>query len=368
MDHIAVVLIAFGTAALVTPIMSHYAMRWGVVDRPDGLRKVHSGPTPLLGGVALFFALVVTLTATIAFGWLPGDHIKEKYLVGILLASGLLAFGGALDDRFDLSPVKQIIWPLLAVVIVVASGIGIDFITSPFGGVIHLDKYVVTVLWWQGIPYKLTLLADIFTVVWLFGMTYTTKLLDGLDGLVSGTAAIGAIILAFVSVTREIAQPDTALLALAVAGIFLGFLIYNFPPASVFLGEGGSTLAGFLLGTLAIVSGGKVATALLVLGLPIFDAAFVILRRVFIERKSPTSADRSHLHLRLLDRGFSPRNILLYYWLVTTVFGISTFFLHGRQKLLALALLATGMGVSMVAAFSGRSDSFKLIRQKKKYE
>ena len=256
-------------------------------------------------------------------------------------------------DKYNLSPRRQIIWPVLAAFVIIASGIGIRNITNPFGGQFFLDRYTFIVLWWEGIPYRISLIADIFTFFWLLGMTYTTKLLDGLDGLVSGLMVIGAIVVAFVSMTKEVAQPDTALLACVVAGAFLGFLVFNFNPASIFLGEGGSTLAGFMLGVLAIISGGKIATTLLVIGLPLFDAGFVILRRFFVEKRSPTSGDRSHLHFRLLDLGLSHRQVVLFYYFMAALFGISTLVLRGWEKIVALVLLlsillvTTAMGIGI---------------------
>ncbi len=341
MPALPVLLIAFLAAIVVTPMVRATSTRLGIVDRPDGGRKTHSRPIPLLGGLALFFAIAFTILWALYAGWLPGPHIKEKYLFGLLLATTLLVIGGALDDRFNLRPSRQIIWPILATLAVVASGIGVVYITNPLGGQLVLDRISVVVLWWKGIPYRFTLLADIFTFLWLLGMTYTTKLLDGLDGLVSGITVIGAIIIAVVSITRDVAQPDTATLALIVAGAFLGFLLFNFHPATIFLGEGGSTLAGFLLGTLAIISGGKIATTLLVIALPLFDAAIVILRRMFVERRSPTSADRTHLHFRLLDLGFTPRQVVLFYWFVAALFGVATFVLQGWEKLIVLALVGS---------------------------
>jgi UDP-GlcNAc:undecaprenyl-phosphate GlcNAc-1-phosphate transferase len=333
-------LFAAATSLAITPMVRRFAVRTGTVDKPSA-RKNHREPMPLLGGIAVAVALALAIAVALALGWLPGAYIKGKFAYGMLAAIALLVVGGALDDKYDLSPVKQLFWPFAASLAIVASGIGVDYVTNPFGGQLHLDRYVFTALWADGIPYKVTLVADVFTVAWLMTMTYTTKFLDGLDGLVSGTAVIGAVVIAFVSLTREVSQPDTALLAFAVAGAFLGFLRHNAHPAKIFLGEGGSTLAGFLLGTLAIVAGGKIATALLVLGLPFFDAAFVILRRLFWERRSPTSADRTHLHLRLLDLGFTHRQVVLFYWFVTALFGASTLILQGWEKVAAIGLLAS---------------------------
>ena len=340
-------LLAFIVAAVVTPYVRRLAWRLDIVDRPDSQRKTHGRPVALMGGLAIFLAITAAVVGAVAVGWLPGDHIKGKFLAGIIAAALILTVGGVLDDAYDLRPSRQIVFPLLAALAIVASGIGIKFITNPFGGQFFLDRYAVTVLWLGGIPYKLSIIADLFTVCWLMGMTYTTKFLDGLDGLVSGVTVIGALVIAAVSVMKDVSQPDTAMLALVVAAAFLGFLLFNASPASIFLGEGGSTMAGFLLGTLAIISGGKIATTLLVIGLPLFDAAFVIVRRMVKDRKSPTAADRSHLHFRLLDLGFTPRQVVLFYYFVAALFGTSTLILKGWENVAAIGFL-----VSVLAALT----------------
>ena len=338
MALIVILTAAFVATVLCTPPVAWIAIHKDVLDRPSKDRKIHREPTPLLGGVAVFIAIALAVFEAYTVGWLPGSHIRTKFLIGMGVAGLLLVIGGVLDDIYDLKPWQQLLWPALASVIVIMSGIGVSVVTNPFGGVIRLDAFVIPVVTWDGLPYKLTVLADLFTFVWLMGMTYTTKLLDGLDGLVAGLAGIGGIILALVSLMRDVAQPDTAILAVAVAGAFFGFLIFNFHPAKIFLGESGSTLAGFTLGVLAIISGGKIATTLLVLGLPLFDAVLVISRRLLTGRPLGLG-DRSHLHFRMLELGYSHRKTVLFYYLVAALFGGSTLFLQGWQKVIALAII-----------------------------
>jgi len=352
MEYFWVTLSAVAAAALLTPLVGRVAAKYRVMDFPDEARKMHGRPIPLMGGVAVFVALAAAVALALLMGWLPGPYIKWKYVIGIVCASFILIVGGVIDDKYRLKPARQIVWPILAALVIISSGVGVKFITNPFGGQLQLDRYSFTVLWWGGIPYRLTLIADIFTLCWLLGMTYTTKFLDGLDGLVSGIAAIGALVIAAVSLMKEVSQPDTAILALIVAGAFAGFLIFNFHPARIFLGEGGSTLAGFLLGTLAITSGGKIATTLLVLGLPLFDAALVILRRLVWYRRSPAVGDRSHLHFRLLDLGLSHRQAVLFYYFIAAAFGMSTLFLSGWEKVVALGVLASILAVMVAAVVS----------------
>jgi UDP-GlcNAc:undecaprenyl-phosphate GlcNAc-1-phosphate transferase len=268
--------------------------------------------------------------------------IVPKHVIGLILAGLVIIVGGILDDKINLKPRYQIIFPLLAVLIIISSGIGITHVRNPFGGIISFVNWQFILFWYHGIPYQITLLADLFTFLWLLGMMYTTKLLDGLDGLVSGVTVIGSLVIAIVSLSKTVAQPNTAMVALILAGAFSGFLLFNFNPAKIFLGEGGSLFAGLMLGTLAIMSGSKVATTLLILGVPILDVAWVILRRII--RKVPISfADRKHLHFRLLDIGFTQKQAVLFLYALTALFGGASLFLQSFGKLIELIVLAIFM-------------------------
>ncbi|MEA3249881.1 MAG: MraY family glycosyltransferase [Patescibacteria group bacterium] len=341
--------VAFVVCAACTYLVRAFSRRHDIVDEPKLPRKKHGRPVALMGGIAIAVSIAAIALFLYSTGWLPGEYIKSKYLIGIAVAVAILALGGVIDDRFDMKPSRQIIFPVLATFVIIASGIGVTYITNPLGGLFHLDEIRVIVLWWDGIPYRLTLLADIFTLAWLMGMTYTTKFLDGLDGLVSGLVVIGGVVIAAVSMMAEVSQPDTALLALAVAGVFAGFLVFNIHPASIFLGEGGSTAAGFLLGVLAIISGGKIATTLLIIGLPLFDAVFVIIRRM-ARKRSPTSGDRSHLHFLLVDSGFNERQVVMLFWFVSVLFGTSTLFLRGSSKVVAIGVLFSLLLVALAGS------------------
>jgi UDP-GlcNAc:undecaprenyl-phosphate/decaprenyl-phosphate GlcNAc-1-phosphate transferase len=177
---------------------------------------------------------------------------------------------------------------------------------------------------------------------------YTTKFLDGLDGLATSVTSIGSLMVLLLALTVAYFQPDVALLAAIILGAQLGFLFWNFHPASIFLGEGGSTLVGFFVGMLAVISGGKLATALLVLGIPLLDVIWIILRRFRVGGiKQIFIGDRKHLHHRLLDRGWSQTQIVLLYVFISGVFGASTLFLQSKEKAIALIFLA---GLMLVAA------------------
>jgi UDP-GlcNAc:undecaprenyl-phosphate GlcNAc-1-phosphate transferase len=333
-------LAAFLLAVVFTLIVKKIAWRRQLVDEPGPERKIHQQPVPLAGGVAIFLAFFA-VTFYLAYGTnlLVGHNIALKYIWAIFFGGLLLVIGGVLDDRFNLSATKQLLWPILAVLVVIVGGIGITKVTNPFGGLLYLDQYEWILFWFRGLPYKLTLIADLFTVLWLLGMMFTVKFLDGLDGLASGVGGIGALIIFLLSTATKWWQPDTALLAIILAGACLGFLLFNFHPAKIFLGSS-DLFIGFMLGVLAIISGGKIATALLIMGIPILDVAWVILRRVFWEKKNPfKTADKKHLHFRLLDVGFSHRQAVLILYLFSAFFGSLTLFLQSKDKLITLGLI-----------------------------
>lgn len=325
----------------LTVAVRAFALRHNIVDKP-GERKVHERAIPLLGGIAVYGALVAAFLVAVIAGYLPQGSILTKHIVGLGLGGFWLVLGGFLDDKYNLKPSRQIVWPVLSVLTVIASGIGIESITNPLGGQWFLDQVDITVLHIAGVPYKITLLSDVFTFAWLMIIIYATKFFDGLDGLVSGITIIGSLVICLTSLLPKINQPETALVALVVAACFAGFLIFNFHPASIFLGEGGSTLAGFLLGTLAIISESKVVTTLVVMALPFLDLFWVLVRRAFIDRTPIMKGDKKHIHHRLLSCGFSHRNavLVLYAWAI--LLGVFAYAYQGQREwfVLMLSLLA----------------------------
>jgi UDP-GlcNAc:undecaprenyl-phosphate GlcNAc-1-phosphate transferase len=306
----------------LTPLVRALALRFNVVDAPGGERKIHKTPTPLLGGVAVYLSFtVVTLLA--CFGGKVIGAITWQMIIGFLAAGAVLIIGGAIDDAKNLSPKIQILFPLAAALIVVGSGVNVAKLTNPLGSILILSA-----------P-----LAGLIVFPYVVATSYATKLFDGLDGLVSGITAIGAVLIAILALSMKYFQPDVAILSLILAGSFVGFLPWNFHPAKIFLGEGGSLFAGFTLGILSVISGAKIAIVLLVLGAAITDAVWVIVRRVFWEKKSFASADRKHLHFRLLDAGLSHRQAVLVLWLVSATFGAGALLLQSSGKALIFVIL-----------------------------
>ncbi|HYE59703.1 MAG TPA: MraY family glycosyltransferase [Candidatus Kapabacteria bacterium] len=293
-------------------------------------RKIHRKSIPLGGGLAIFTSFFLMVLLVVSKETSFGDTVTDMQLWGLFVGGLILMVGGLLDDIYTLPPIRQLVFPLLAALSVILSGIRLTEITNPLGGSIHLDWLV---------------LADMIVFFWLFGMMFTTKLLDGLDGLVTGMVTIGSCMIFFLSIQKEWYQPDVALLSIVFAGACAGFLLWNFHPAKIFLGQGGSLFTGFMLGALAIISGGKIATTLLVMGVPILDMIRVIVERIR-RKRSIFLGDREHLHFQLIASGLTHRQTVLLFYTISFLFGITTLFLQSRQKLIALLFLFVLMMLS----------------------
>lgn len=326
-------LISFVLALGITPLTRKLAANLRIFDMPNQPRKIHKNSVPLLGGLAVYLSFLIGVIIYLKFGHPDFNIVPLKFYLGIILGSTVLIFGGAIDDKFTLPP--KILWmfPALASGIIVWSGIGVGItqISNPFGGQIYIG-YTLSL-----VTFHLSLSA-VLVWLWMMGMIFTTKLLDGLDGLCGGISLIGGLALFSLSLLPHINQPITATLALIFVGALAGYLFYAFHPADIFLGEGGSTFLGFILGVLSIILGGKIATALLVMGIPILDVAWVIVRRLWFG-SSPFNGDRKHLHFRLLDIGLSHRQAVLVLWGLSAIFGFVAVFLQSLGKLIALVIL-----------------------------
>lgn len=297
-----------------------FAIKVGVIDKPKEDRKIHQKETPLLGGMAIFLSFFIVLY--LVRDQLLAGNLEFRHWFGFFIGACFLMLGGFLDDKYNLKARYQIIWPLLAAISIIMGGVNIEKITNPFGGYLYLQFF-----------------SPIIIFIWLMGMMYTTKLLDGIDGLVTGVTTVGGAIIFLFTMTATYFQPDIGIAALILVGSCLGFLILNWYPAKIFLGEGGSLLLGYILGVLAIISGGKIAITLLIMGIPILDVAWTIIRR-WREGKNPFKfADRKHLHFRLFDLGLNQRQIVALYCAFALIFGLSAVFLQSIGKILAIVIL-----------------------------
>ena len=334
--------LALSLSLILVPLIKKFAIAKNIVDHPDTVRKIHRQPIPLLGGTAIFISF---FSVIFLFNrYLLAGNLELRHWLGFFAGSLILIIGGAIDDRYNLSARKQMIFPLLAIIAVLLGGVEIAKLSNPFGGILNIGY-----------------LSSFLIFFWLMGMMYTTKLLDGVDGLVSGVSLIGVSIIFLFTLTTRYYQPDIAFAAAVLAGAILGFLFYNFNPASIFLGEGGSLFLGFALGVLAIISGGKIAIALLVMGIPILDVAWIIFRRLLAGKNPFKAADKKHLHHRLLALGLSQKQTVFVFYFLSAFFGVFALFLQSKGKLLALIFLLLLMLVIVIIFSSWEKKRAKLL-------
>jgi len=286
---------------------------------------------PRLGGIAIVLGFTLAVFGSLV---LPIDRPADEWprIWGFLLGGTVVVLLGIWDDLRHLSPFPQLLLQVVAAAIVVTALGPVGVVNSPFGEPIMLHPLV----------------GYAFALVWILGFVNTVNWLDGIDGLAAGVVAIAGLVLFVRSVGLE--QYSIALLALALVGSALGFLPFNFYPARLFMGSSGAYFLGYALGVLSIIGGAKVATALLVLGIPIIDAAWDIALRIALGA-SPFIGDRSHLHHRLLSLGLSPRQIVLLLYALCGVFGVLALVLsETTQRLYALVGLVVIAGALVIGA------------------
>lgn len=328
-------LVSFLVTFFSTPFTIKLANKLGLVDNPKKRKHpahIHKGVIPRAGGLPIFLGIFLT-----TFLFLP----LTKKIVGVFLGASLTVFIGLLDDKHDLNPYLRLLSNFLAAALVVGFGVGIAYLTNPFNGIIHLDQPRFYFNFYG--PHSIWILSDIFAlifIVWTMNMVNWSK---GVPGQLPGIVTIAALTLGILSLRFALTDPlqvPIALLCFITASSFLGFLPFNFDPQKIMPGYSGGALGGFMLAVLSILSFGKLATALLVLAIPTFDAVFVMARRI-ASGHSPVWADRGHLHHKLLDLGLSFRQISLFYWLVCAILGVVALTLQSEEKLFAIFLIGT---------------------------
>ncbi|HEX5452112.1 MAG TPA: MraY family glycosyltransferase [Candidatus Limnocylindrales bacterium] len=331
-------LVAALIAFAVTPVIRDFVRRRGIVDRPDP-RRVHRRPLPRGGGVAVGIAFVLVGGALELTGVIPGvaagaRPIASSGIVGLFVGGIAAAAIGAFDDLLDLRARWQLLGQLIVAAIAVAFGIEIRFIDNPFaaGNLLFPDVIAIAI-----------------TVLWIVGMINSINFIDGLDGLSSGIALIAAVTLGILSLTVAVGQPIVAVLCFVLAGGLLGFLRWNFHPAIVFQGTSGVMFLGFTLAALSILGTAKVVVALLVLGVPIIDSFWVIVRRISGGR-SPFSPDRGHIHHRLLDLGLSHRSTVLLIYAICAALGAVSLLVSAAAGLYTFLAAAVAFGLVVFIA------------------
>jgi UDP-GlcNAc:undecaprenyl-phosphate GlcNAc-1-phosphate transferase len=326
-------LLAGGITLAATPWVRRQAFRWGAVDRPNA-RKVHKGVMPRLGGLAVYAGFVTAVLVTIQ---------PTRSLYGLLLGMTLIMLLGALDDIRGLSPRVKLAGQVAAALVLLPLGVQVYFVTNPFNG------HIVDV-GWLGIP---------ITIFWVVAVTNAVNLIDGLDGLAGGVSCIAALTMAVVGWTQwqvfgAAGQREIIMLALLLAAALLGFLRYNFHPAKIFLGDSGSMLLGYTLAVMAIMGLTKSVTAvsvlvpLVILGIPLLDTFFAVLRR-YHRHRPIFQPDKEHLHHQLLALGLSHRQAVLVIYGISALLGASAVVLNLVATDQALALLVV-LAVVVIAA------------------
>ncbi|HUV72516.1 MAG TPA: MraY family glycosyltransferase [Clostridia bacterium] len=320
---------------LTTPLIILLFKKWQIVDDPKRHqlpKVVHTYAVPRGGGIPIFLGLLSSLL------FLPFD----KHLRGILLGASVALLVGILDDKYEekIHPLFRLLSNFLAAGLVVAAGIGIAFINNPFGGIIHLDtpQFCFFLL---GETRCLWLLADLLALFWIAWTMNFLSWSGGIAGQLPGIVVIAALTIAGLSLkfSADITQWPVIVLALVVAGAYLGFLPWNFYPQKIMPGYGGKTLAGFSLAVLSILSTSKIATLMLVLAIPLLDAGWLVVKRI-ASGQLPIWGGREHLHHRLLAIGWGKRRIALFYWLITAFLGFLALNLNSQAKFYTMVMLA----------------------------
>lgn len=327
-------LVSLTITLIVTPIIIKLAYRFKIVDDPKTHKHpaiIHAKPIPRAGGLPIYIAILISSMIFLSL---------TPQLVIILIAGFFVVVIGILDDKFDISPYVRFLSNILLASIVVFSGVTIPFITNPLGGILHFSADNLNYFY---IPQILA----IIWIVWVMNMLNWSK---GVDGQMPGIAAISVIVIGIASLRFPLLDASnitTSELSFIVAAAALGFLVFNYYPAKIFPGYS-ATILGFFIGILSILSGVKLATAILVMGVPTVDAVFTVMRRILAKR-SPFWHDKGHLHHLLLRQGFSQRSIAIFYWAMSALLGLIALNLSSRGKLFAIILLLVLVGAVILS-------------------
>lgn len=326
-------LVALVVSFLTTPVVKSFAYKVGAIDIPKDARRMHKEPIPRLGGLAIFMGFMVSI---LLFVQIQGNRQMQSILLGAVIIVVL----GVVDDIMALSAGIKFVIQIIAALIPALNGVTIKALSNPN---IFSDN-LYWVLGWLSIP---------ITVIWIVGITNAVNLIDGLDGLANGVSAISATTVLVIALLA--AEAQVAIVMAALVGACVGFMPYNLNPAKMFMGDTGATFLGFILATMSIQGLFKFyavisfAVPFLILGLPIFDTAFAMIRRI-MHGQSPMHADRGHIHHRLIDMGLNQKQAVATLYVISAILGLSAVVLTtgGEQK--AMMLFAALCIVAVVAA------------------
>lgn len=323
------IIVAFVASILLTPLVIKFAIRIGAVDKPN-YRKVHTAIMPRVGGLAIIGAFFI--------GYLV-LRPEDPHAAGILIGAVIIVLIGFLDDMIEISAKLKALGQLVAALVVVLwGGLQIEFINLPFGGVIEFGFLSIPI-----------------TILWIVGITNAINLIDGLDGLAAGVSSIALITLSIMAIIMG--DPFVMATAAILAASSLGFLFFNFNPAKIFMGDTGSLFLGYMISVLALLGFKNVAVISLIipvimLGVPISDTFFAIVRRIRMKQKI-TDPDKSHLHHCLLRAGFSHKQTVLIIYGLAALFGLAAILFSqatvwGSILLIVVMLVAIELLVELI--------------------
>lgn len=355
--------VAGGVSFLLTPVAMRIARLVGAIDAPDHARRVHRLPVARLGGLAVGTTFVVVGIGAVVIardqGIMPWPAFRDPQLTVLFLGVAVAVALGIIDDRWQVRARYQLVWQLALAGIAIAGGVLFTRIANPFqilsnalGANIDFEGLIPFDI--LGVPAMPALL----TALWIVGMINSINWIDGLDGLSTGVSLIAAVTLGVVSITATPIYPLVGLLCMVLAGALAGFLPWNFHPARIFIGTAGVMAVGYALAVLSILGTAKVAVALLILGVPIIDTFWIIIRRI-ATGSSPFEPDRGHLHHRLLDLGLSHRGAVLLIYAMSVVLGLAGIVLSssGAGPLYAFLGVVIAGGVVLYLVTRHTNDS-----------
>ena len=333
-NMIAVILLPLVVALVIsflsTPIVKSFAYKLGAIDVPKDERRMHKVPIPRMGGLAIFLGFIISVLLFVAVD----DQMK-----GILLGSVIIVVMGIIDDITPLRASLKFVIQILAALIPVYYGVQITCISNP-------NLFSDNPYWnfgWLSIP---------ITVIWIVGLTNAVNLIDGLDGLAIGVSSISALTMLAIAIL--VAEPQVAVIMAALVGACIGFMPYNMNPAKIFMGDTGSTFLGYILACITIQGLFKFYAVIsfvvpfLILGLPIFDTMFAIIRRIS-HGQNPMAPDRSHVHHRLIDMGLNQKQAVAVLYVISAILGLSAVVLATSGEIKAILCLMALIIVCLIA-------------------
>ncbi|MGD6961136.1 glycosyltransferase family 4 protein [Fictibacillus phosphorivorans] len=329
MTYLYLLVISFLTTLLITPLIIKMAIKLKVTDQPNN-RKVHVRKTPSMGGLAMYIGFLISI-------YFSG--IENDFLLPIIIGTLVIIITGMLDDYFELRPLLKLTGQIIAAAIVINNGVVVEFINIPFGSTLNLG--------WLSIP---------LTLLWILGITNAINLIDGLDGLAAGVTSI--VLLTITIIAFSMFNYFVVFLAMVLLGANLGFLVYNFYPARIFMGDTGSLFLGFMLSVISLLGFKNVTLfsliiPVLILGVPISDTFFAIVRRA-VNKQPLSHPDKSHLHHCLMRIGYSHRQTVIIIYGISTLFGLFAI-LFSKTTLWGAVIIITLIlvGLELLAEFVG---------------